>query len=272
MPSPVRRSMRGAPPATKPPPPASTASSSSLSSTRQDRSTRATNPHQKSTTPHSLSSEDTSDPPRRSQRAHPTKDDDAAAKPTADAGEDAGEEEEEEVTRCICGQQDYPGPPLSEAFSAAEAQAEDAGGLFISCDGCSVWQHGGCVGIVEERQVPDKYFCEECRPKLHELHTDARGYVRGFSLLWFFFIKKFAHINALAVREGVALSLRDAPSAFGSRGCAYGKSRLQQASISRHMHLFISLLRRQLVPRGICRNFFFDSNTAGDGSVYFVFT
>jgi hypothetical protein len=25
--------------------------------------------------------------------------------------------------------------------------------------------------------VPEQYFCEECRPKLHELHTDSRGYV-----------------------------------------------------------------------------------------------
>lgn len=100
-------------------------------------------------------------------------------KDTTEVEEDAGDEEE--VTRCICGQQDYPGPPLSEAFSAADAQIEDAGGLFISCDNCSVWQHGGCVGILEDTQVPDKYYCEECKPKLHELHTDSRGYVTPIS-------------------------------------------------------------------------------------------
>ena len=83
--------------------------------------------------------------------------------------------DEEEVTRCICGHQDYPGPPLSEAFNSSES--DDAGGLFIQCDGCSVWQHGGCVGIIEESQSPDKYYCEECRPKMHENHTDTRGYV-----------------------------------------------------------------------------------------------
>ena len=173
MPTDVRRSTRGAPPAVKPPPPASNASSSSLASGRQDRNARL-NKDQKSATPRSLSSEDISEPPRRSQRSHQLKEEEAV-KDTNDTNGDV--DEEEEITRCICGQQEYPGPPLSEAFNSVDAQSEDAGGLFISCDGCSVWQHGGCVGIIEESQVPDKYFCEECRPKLHELHTDSRGYV-----------------------------------------------------------------------------------------------
>jgi hypothetical protein len=98
----------------------------------------------------------------------------------AEAIEDPDEEaiDEEEITRCICGHQEYPGPPLSEAFAdVPDALSDDAGGLFILCDGCSVWQHGGCVGIVEESQSPDKYFCEQCRPKMHAIHTDSRGYV-----------------------------------------------------------------------------------------------
>lgn len=171
-------STRGAagPPLAKPPPPASTASSSSLSSGRQDRNARLSIA-QKSATPQSRSSEEMSEPPRRSQRSLPAKTDEAG-KDEPDVDEEAVEEEEE-VTRCICGQQDYPGPALSEAFNTGDPPPEDAGGLFISCDGCSVWQHGGCVGIFEESQVPDKYYCEECKPKLHELHTDSRGYV-GF--------------------------------------------------------------------------------------------
>lgn len=28
--------------------------------------------------------------------------------------------------------------------------------------------------------MPDKYYCEECRPKLHDLHVDSRGYVNAF--------------------------------------------------------------------------------------------
>ncbi|KAK3117958.1 Histone deacetylase complex subunit [Teratosphaeriaceae sp. CCFEE 6253] len=171
MPSPVRRSARAQPP---PPPPkpasASTPSSTSLlSSGKQDRKTNAAG--QKSATPHSLSSEDPSEPPRRSQRSQPKEEDAARADDNAD--EVAGDEED--ITRCICGHQEYPGPPLSEAFHGLDAQGDDAGGLFIQCDGCSVWQHGGCVGIVEESQSPDKYYCEDCRPKLHDHHIDTKG-------------------------------------------------------------------------------------------------
>jgi len=187
MPSPVRRSARGAPPPTPSKPLASTSSTSisTLSSVRPGKM------HEKSSTPHSRSSEETSEPPRRSQRAHhpPPKDTESGAPPpdaTRGAGNDDGEEEEEEeeedeedITRCVCGHQDYPGPPLSEAFSSGTAQGEDAGGLFIQCDGCSVWQHGGCVGIIEESQSPDKYYCEECKPREHKLLTDSRGYVHS---------------------------------------------------------------------------------------------
>ena len=116
-----------------------------------------------------------SEPPRRSQRAQPTKSEGGNTHGQGN-GEDIAADEEE-ITRCICGHQDYPGPPLSEAFSGVHAHAEDAGGLFIQCDGCSVWQHGGCVGIIEESRSPDKYYCEECKPKQHELHSDSRRYV-----------------------------------------------------------------------------------------------
>ena len=174
-------STRGTGPAAgKPAPPASTASSSSLSSSRQDRSARA-NITQKSATPHSQSSEEMSEPPRRSQRSQQPKKGEVAKEENEVDDEPQADGDEEEITRCVCGHQEYPGAPLSEAFNSVDAQSEDAGGLFISCDGCSVWQHGGCVGILEENQVPDKYYCEECKPKLHELHTDTRGYVRLFN-------------------------------------------------------------------------------------------
>lgn len=175
MPSPTRRSARAAPPPTKPA--ASSTTPSTANSARQDRSTRGShtkdNAQNKSATPHSRSSEEMSEPPRRSKRSQPTAEPETL-KDAQDADEEAAADEEE-ITRCICGQQEYPGPPLSEAFGAAEPQSDDAGGLFILCDGCSVWQHGGCVGIVDESQSPDKYYCEECRPKQHEKHTDSRG-------------------------------------------------------------------------------------------------
>ncbi|KAI5357121.1 Putative Zinc finger, PHD-type, ubiquitin interacting, Zinc finger, FYVE/PHD-type [Septoria linicola] len=168
---PARRSTRGAPPAA----PAST-TSSSLSSTRQDRNARNT-AAQKSATPRSLSSEDISEPPRRSQRSQAAQKDEDASK--ADEAIEDGDEDaidEEEITRCICGLQEYPGPPLSEAFAGLpDAQAEDAGELFILCDGCTVWQHGGCVGIVAENLTPELYYCEQCRPKQHAIGTDSRG-------------------------------------------------------------------------------------------------
>lgn len=132
---------------------------------------------QKSATPHSQTSEETSEPPRRSQRAQLPKKAEVLKDDMDGEDEAVIDAEEEEITRCVCGQQDYPGPPLSEAFDNIDPHAEDPGGLFISCDGCSVWQHGGCVGILEDAQVPEQYYCEECRPKLHEVQIDTRGYV-----------------------------------------------------------------------------------------------
>jgi hypothetical protein len=59
----------------------------------------------------------------------------------------------------------------------SETLAEDAGGLFIQCDICKVWQHGGCVGIMDEAASPEEYFCEECRKDLHKLMMSPKGYV-----------------------------------------------------------------------------------------------
>lgn len=101
--------------------------------------------------------------------------------------------EEEEITRCLCGQQDYPGLPPSrrEALGRASGGREDAalnlptdssdllpdelGSMFIQCDSCKVWQHGGCVGIMDEAMSPDEYFCEECRKDLHKIRTESNG-------------------------------------------------------------------------------------------------
>lgn len=92
--------------------------------------------------------------------------------------------EDEETTRCICGQQDYPGLPNDLAGTRGaknghlenqDDQSDDRGGLFIQCDQCQVWQHGGCVSILEESAVPDNYFCEECKPSWHELLKSSNG-------------------------------------------------------------------------------------------------
>lgn len=100
------------------------------------------------------------------------------------------EEGEEEVTRCICGNQEYPGMPVPvgdtpkvnpksngplDPSIISAPLPEDAGGLFIQCDICKVWQHGGCVGIMDEAMSPEEYFCEECRDDLHKLTSTATG-------------------------------------------------------------------------------------------------
>lgn len=93
--------------------------------------------------------------------------------------------EEEEVTRCVCGHQDYPGPPsdggkskdgqLSSPAPGSDIMGDEGGGLFIQCDICKVWQHGGCVGIMEEAASPEEYFCEECRKDLHRIMSSPHG-------------------------------------------------------------------------------------------------
>ncbi|EOA84652.1 uncharacterized protein SETTUDRAFT_163535 [Exserohilum turcica Et28A] len=185
-----RRSSRAR--TTQPPPSVATHSnsSSSVSSARTDRASRTsakqTSPP-KSSTPHSLSSEEPEEAPhdaqpeppltRRRTREHDN-DEDESAKLDDELDDDIAEEDE--VTRCVCGYQEYPGLPsdsIKPGMSLAdlEAQADELGGLFIQCDVCKVWQHGGCVGIMDEAASPDEYFCEECRKDLHKVTTSSKG-------------------------------------------------------------------------------------------------
>ena len=90
--------------------------------------------------------------------------------------------EEEDETRCICGQMEYPGLPFTnndeqrvKTQPGSDPLSEDSTGWCIQCDECQVWQHGGCVGILDEAQSPEKYFCEQCRKDLHEISQDLKG-------------------------------------------------------------------------------------------------
>lgn len=96
--------------------------------------------------------------------------DKAAAVPEEDEEvEDSdGLVESEEVTRCICGHEEL---HLDRAAKALEIDQ----GLFIQCDSCSVWQHGYCVGMYQESEVPDVYYCEKCRPDLHQIFLRPSG-------------------------------------------------------------------------------------------------
>ncbi|PUU74134.1 hypothetical protein B9Z19DRAFT_1103607 [Tuber borchii] len=79
--------------------------------------------------------------------------------------DDAGSQEDE-VTRCICGHQEYQGGDDDQA---------DSDGLFIQCDQCHVWQHGFCVGITDTASTPENYYCERCKPELHKSGTSKSG-------------------------------------------------------------------------------------------------
>lgn len=110
--------------------------------------------------------------PEQPVPADPEEDDDD---PDADA--DADGDGGDDITRCICRRELYPGPPVplgatSKSFDAVD---EEAGGLFISCDSCKVWQHGGCVGIMDQATTPENYYCEQCRSDLHKVMQCAKG-------------------------------------------------------------------------------------------------
>ncbi|EER41319.1 conserved hypothetical protein [Histoplasma capsulatum var. duboisii H88] len=180
-------------------------SSSSNSFSRAERSTRSNNkisPHRRPSTQRSESTDDLEAYPRsdlpQTHHRHRGRNNDEQDDILQALGDEYDEEDgdEEEITRCLCGQQDYPGLPLiyqgagsasvtkqgvkddsvqGASVSAEDMQSDEPGSLFIQCDSCKVWQHGGCVGIMEEASSPDEYFCEECRKDLHKIITASNG-------------------------------------------------------------------------------------------------
>lgn len=97
-------------------------------------------------------------------------------------------EEDDGAVRCVCGFDDYPGPPPVdddkkhgpkdsidvEPLLPSDIN-DDVAGLFVQCDVCNVWQHGACVGIMSEDTTPDEYYCEDCRKDLHKVHIASNG-------------------------------------------------------------------------------------------------
>lgn len=97
-------------------------------------------------------------------------------------------QDEDEAVRCICGFDDYPGPPPLDEDSKHGIKDtidldpiyttdlnDDTAGFFVQCDVCKVWQHGACVGIMTEESSPDEYFCEQCRKDFHKISTASNG-------------------------------------------------------------------------------------------------
>lgn len=185
-------------------PTAHTNSSTSLNSlTRAERNTRSNNKPpspQDSATQRSDSLEDSErpgrgDPPatRRSKRSNTNEKDETAKRPhQADVEEEV---DPEEITRCICGNAEYPGPPPFSREAGfhhrtksgvkeepgqkppigSDGLLDDTGNFFIQCDKCQVWQHGGCVGLMDESMSPEEYFCEQCKPEFHKIHRNSNG-------------------------------------------------------------------------------------------------
>lgn len=63
------------------------------------------------------------------------------------------EDEGDAIIRCICGYVE---------------EDEDDERKMIICDKCEAWQHNECMEIsLDDNELPDQYFCEQCRPDLH---------------------------------------------------------------------------------------------------------
>lgn len=194
-------------------------SASSISSGRADRATRSnlkTESPRKSTPPGSLSPESPDDPTapltedtiqtRRKRSRADERDKAVKAQPIQVEIINGVEEldEDNEAVRCICGLEDYPGPPqlneednkhgvrqgIEEPIISPTDVPEELSGFFLQCDECKVWQHGGCVGIMNEEQSPEEYFCEQCRKDLHKIFITPAGYVlfSNFSQKSIFFV------------------------------------------------------------------------------------
>ncbi|ETN40197.1 uncharacterized protein HMPREF1541_04473 [Cyphellophora europaea CBS 101466] len=121
--------------------------------------------------------------PRRSRRngAEDSRDPSQIAKqePGLESMQDPLEDDPEEVTRCICGSSEYPGPTPSVVAAGKTSSVDpfnkDIGDFFVQCDKCLVWQHGGCMGFHDEANLPEEYYCELCKPKLHKIEITTHG-------------------------------------------------------------------------------------------------
>jgi hypothetical protein len=202
----ARRSSRAARSSQPAPTNSHHSSASSNSSGRADRATRShqkTESPRKSTPTASLSSEppeeavatpaDEAIQTRRKRGRADEKDKPAKSQVTETQTTNGNDEavEDDEAVRCICGFDEYPGPPqlddedskngikdgIEEPIISVADITEDGAGFFLQCDVCKVWQHGYCVGIMNEDMSPDEYFCEECRKDLHKIFAAPNGYV-----------------------------------------------------------------------------------------------
>lgn len=211
-----RRSSRARSSQNGPPAPPHTNSSSSITTTTKDNrntrlsniSTRPASPGRRASTVRSESIEDADSGaraldgvgvPRRSRRGETENNSKKGNSGLENEDDEAEDVQEEDVTRCICGRPEYPGPGasvkeqlstggkhtpnVSDLFSTltdlTEPISDEVGNFFVQCDKCHVWQHGGCMGLTDETMLPDEYYCETCKPELHRVIKTANGSVQN---------------------------------------------------------------------------------------------
>ncbi|KAL9126302.1 MAG: hypothetical protein Q9217_004628 [Psora testacea] len=64
------------------------------------------------------------------------------------------EDDGDAIIRCICG---------------CTTEDEDDDRKMICCEKCEAWQHNECMEVSEnDDELPEKYFCEQCRPRDHK--------------------------------------------------------------------------------------------------------
>lgn len=241
--SPTRRSSRARTTQSQ----SNNSSSASSASGRAERSTRAftkTGSPQKSTGSGSLSSEPPEDSTtttnddtilrRRSTRG---KDDDREKHSKLELLDMApiGDEiqEEDEAVRCVCGHDEYPGPPPFDEDSKHTSKdaidherifaievTDDMAGFFVQCEICNTWQHGACVGFAEESNPEDvQYFCEKCRKDLHKIFTASNG--QKYSIFLPIHRTSRAASRATSTAKDAAAHTSKRRSTMNSRDAAY---------------------------------------------------
>lgn len=145
-------------------------------SNRQERNTRSNGRHDSAPggdAPRSSAaiSSDGEEPAERDLRRTRSqrRDHDPHTSPRQAAQGDNDKDADEDVTRCVCGHAEYPGPPFPND------KGPNDGAFFIQCEKCNVWQHAGCIGFFELEACPRHYYCDQCRPDLHKIVLSKQG-------------------------------------------------------------------------------------------------
>ncbi|XP_025921325.1 PHD finger protein 20 isoform X5 [Apteryx rowi] len=93
------------------------------------------------------------------------------------------EESDFEIVRCIC-------------------EVEEENDFMIQCEECLCWQHGVCMGLLEDN-VPEKYTCYICQdpPEVKNILTYSCGVIHGSTLQW---MKRFIQNTLFTLKRTVA--------------------------------------------------------------------